>query len=175
MVWHSYMLNPRDFLEDCLRYGKMEFWRTGFPWAAIDSCIENDSLEYSASRKAQEVFEAETQCAWDSLKELPTTTVSCPNCKQRLTCPWTTCDKTFFQPSSETDWEALGDGLADKEFRLVCLSCEIVIYHEALRAQKFRRDLERLFLKDVPMPGTILSIKGKNMQTPMRLGTNVVG
>lgn len=28
-VWHSFMLNPRVFLEDCLRHRKMGSWATG--------------------------------------------------------------------------------------------------------------------------------------------------
>jgi hypothetical protein len=31
MVWHSYVLSPQCFLEDCLRTGKQDFWITGFP------------------------------------------------------------------------------------------------------------------------------------------------
>ena len=159
MVWHSYMLNPRDFLEDCLRHGKMQFWKTGLPWEAIDSCIDNNSLEYCASQQAQGFFEAQTKEAWDSLNDKPTTLVPCPKCKRLLTCPWTTCDRAFFQET--TGLELSDHGLADKQFQLSCQFCRVTINHGVLRTQKFRRDLEQLLLNDVPMPGTILSLNGR--------------
>jgi hypothetical protein len=28
MVWHAYMLNPRTYLEDCVRLGRMDLWNT---------------------------------------------------------------------------------------------------------------------------------------------------
>lgn len=46
MVWHSHMLNPRAFLEDCIRYGKMHFWATEFPLAIINECLSQQNLEY---------------------------------------------------------------------------------------------------------------------------------
>ena len=38
MVWHSHMLNPRAYLEDCLRNGQMHMWRTalcGKRWRTV--------------------------------------------------------------------------------------------------------------------------------------------
>lgn len=40
MVWHSFMLNPRTYLEDCLRFGMMGLWKTGLPWKAVDAVID---------------------------------------------------------------------------------------------------------------------------------------
>ena len=158
MVWHSYMLNPRDFLEDCIRYGKLKFWRTGLPWEAINSRIDNDTLEYSGTVQAQKFFETGSGLAWDSLNDPPNAVVQCPKCKRQLPCPWTTCDESFCFAS--TDGE-LGHGLADKEFELHCDSCKVTINHGVLRTQKFRQDMQKLLLKDIPMPGTILCVSGK--------------
>lgn len=155
------MLNPRDFLEDCLRYGKLQFWKTGLPWAAIDSCIDNDSFEICASQQAQELFEAATKSAWDSLNDKSTILMPCPKCKRQLECPWTTCNNAFFQEADGGFPEVLGHGLADKQFELSCQFCGVIINHGVLRTQKFRRDLEQLLLNDVPMPGTILNVDGK--------------
>ncbi|KAF3483895.1 uncharacterized protein GIQ15_03219 [Arthroderma uncinatum] len=47
MVWHAYMLNPRDVLEDCLRLGKMSFWTSGLPLDVINECIDNTTFEYT--------------------------------------------------------------------------------------------------------------------------------
>ncbi len=158
MVWHSYMLNPRDFLEDCVRYQKMNFWREGLPWAAINDCINNDSFEYVASEKARQLFESETGYAWDSLHDPPNITLDCPGCNRSLSVPWTTC-------SAGSTWTnrfgVTGQGITEKDFVARCASCNVSSDHDLLRAQKFRKDVQRLLLKDVPMPGTILSIEGK--------------
>lgn len=157
MVWHSYMLNPRAFLEDCIRYGKMKFWRTGLPWSAIDSRIDNDTLEYSGTEEAQKFFVTGSGLAWDSLNDPSTVLVQCPKCKSKMSYPWTTCDESFFVGSIRED---LGNGFADKHFELHCDGCKVTVDHGVLRTQKFRKDLQALLLKDVPMPGTILSVNG---------------
>lgn len=166
MVWHSYMLNPRAFLEDCIRYGKIKLWRTGLPWAAIDSRIDNATLEYSGTKLAKEFFEIGSGLAWDSLDDPPNATVPCPKCKRKLPCPWTTCEESFFLGSTGG---ASGYGFADRQFEFQCDSCKVKIDHDVLRSQKFRNDLQKLLLKDIPMPGTILSISGKKTCLRSRL------
>lgn len=162
MVWHAYILNPRDFLEDCLRQGKMKFWRAGLPWAAIDPCINNDTFEYSASEAAMERFEDRTGCKWDSLNDPPNATIECPSCRQRMYVPWTRWDsQEAWRESSpvQLNGELHATGLSDNHFKVHC-QCGIIIDHELLRTQKFRRDMQALRNLDVPMPGTILSDKG---------------
>lgn len=158
MVWHSYMLNPRNFLEDCIRTLKMNFWRTGLPWPVIDSCIDNHSLEYSATERAQQDYENKTGSAWDSLNDSSNVSVGCPKCKRLLECPWTTCGET--QVWGDHGGES-GSGFADKSFSLPCSHCGITIDHEKLRVRKFRNNMQELLLKDTPMPGTILSVHGR--------------
>lgn len=153
------MLNPRAFLEDCLRYGKVKLWRTGLPWAAIDSRIDNETLEYSGTGQAQKFFESGSGLAWDSLNDPPNVAMECPKCKRSSSCPWTTCDESFFL---ESTGGKSGHGFADKDFEFCCDFCKVSIDHGVLRTQKFRRDLKNLLLKDIPMPGTILSLDGKN-------------
>lgn len=159
MVWHSYMLNPRDFLEDCIRHQKMNFWREGLPWAAINDCIDNSSFEYTASDEARHFFETETGYAWDSLCDPPNLSFDCPRCSRSLSVPWTTCTvgSIWTDPSG-----VIGQGFSERKFWAHCVSCNLSVDHDLLRAQKFRRDVQRLLLNDVPMPGTILSINGKN-------------
>ena len=166
------MLNPRAFLEDCIRHGKLKFWRTGLPWAAIDSRIDQDTLEYSGTEKAEKFFENVVGLAWDNLKDSPDVTVQCPavECKRKLSCPWTTCDESFFlkRPSGE-----LGHGFADKQFQLRCDCCYATIDHGVLRTQRFRNDLQQLLLTDTPMPGTILSFNGKKTYHPFTTGIRI--
>lgn len=161
MVWHSYMLNPRDFLEDCIRNLKMKFWRAGIPWLAIDSCMNNETLEYSGTQESQNLFER-TGLAWDNLHDSPHVIFPCPGCKQAVECPWTTC-------GDAASWDSRGcengKGFADKLFVLSCPHCRLAIDHEKLRVNKFRRNMQDLLLNDTPMPGTILSIDGESNPT----------
>ena len=165
MVWHAYMLNPRDFLEDCLRQGKMRFWRTGLPWAVIDPCINNNTFEYSTSDAAMEYFEDRTGYRWDSLNDSPTAIVDCPLCKRNIYVPRTQwiSKRAWTKSSSLEDAELHGElvaaGLSDKNFEVQC-QCGIVIDHELYRTQKFRRDIQALRNMDSPMPGTILTDTG---------------
>ncbi|MCJ1343084.1 hypothetical protein MMC31_001275 [Peltigera leucophlebia] len=82
IVWHSYLLNPRDFLEDCLRYQKTNFWRIGLPLPTIDSCIDG---EYSANEiEAKSIFQTYTSLARDGVSDAPTKALSCPKLKRQL-------------------------------------------------------------------------------------------
>ena len=161
MVWHSYMLNPRDFLEDCIRYQKLNFWNGGLPWALINSCIDNNSFEYSTGDEARHVFESKTGYAWDSLDDSPNLDMECPSCSRPVSVPWTTCtaDSTWTDRSG-----VIGQGFSEKQFLARCHFCNILIDHDLLRAQKFRKDVQRLLLKDIPMPGTILSVEGRESE-----------
>ncbi|SLM39581.1 Protein of unknown function DUF1399 [Lasallia pustulata] len=158
MVWHAYMLNPRNFFEDCIRYGKMHFWVTGMPWEVVDACIDNKSFDYAPSAAARQRFEQSTGLAWDSLHDPPYHTMQCPKCQKSVAMPLTSC-------VSENQWGhrnsgKTGNGFADKHFNEVCRSCNVLLTHDLLRVTKFRRDLQLLLMNDVPMPGTLLSIDG---------------
>ena len=165
MVWHAYMLNPRDFLEDCLRQGKMRFWRAGLPWAVINPCIDNITFEYRTSEAAMERFEDRTGYRWESLNDNPTAAIECPSCRRTLYVPRTKWDSQRAWTASSSHKESglhgelLAAGLADKKFEIQC-QCGIVIDHDSLRTQKFRRDVRALSNLDVPMPGTILDDTG---------------
>ena len=159
MVWHSYMLNPRDFLEDCLRHRKMNFWREGLPWVAINGCIDNETFEYVVSDEARHSFEFQTGYAWDSLHDPPNLSLDCPGCNRSLSVPWTTCTAGLAWIDRSG---VIGHGFAERQFEARCTSCNISIDHDLLRAQKFRKDVQRLLLKDIPMPGTVLTMDGMN-------------
>lgn len=160
MVWHAYMLNPRNFFEDCIRYGKMQFWFTGMPWEAVDACIDEETFDYTPSAAARERFKQCTGLAWDSLDDPPHHTLQCPRCQRSVACPLTSCisEQQWHSPhSGET-----GNGFAEKHFNEACRSCNITLNHDLLKVTKFRRDLQLLLINDVPMPGTFLSIDGRS-------------
>lgn len=163
MVWHAYQLNPRNFLEDCLRLGKMSLWRAGLPWTAIDACIDSESFDFKASHEAVENFESVTGLAWDGWEPLDEAQIKCPNCNRIHSVPWTKwCHKSHWQKTSYSacfNGEINASGFADKAFCLVS-PCGTWIDHELLRLHKFRKDMQALRFHDVPMPGTLLDTQG---------------
>ena len=172
MVWHAYQLNPRDFLEDSMRSGKLRFWRTGFPWPAVNACIDNESFGFSASDIAIRTFEFSTDSRWNSLDDPPFVGIQCARSSQIHSFPWTTWDDeymwaTAWQTQDILVGETLAHGFADQNFSVVC-NCGATYDHDLLKMQKLRRDLEDLKSRDVPMPGTILDTYGTypNFRTP---------
>jgi hypothetical protein len=89
MVWHTHMLNPRDFLEDTIRVGLRDLWTAGMPWSLVNSAIDS-KFNYDAS-KAKDNWEGRTGHAWDSIHDPPEKTIGCPACKVSVSIPWTTC------------------------------------------------------------------------------------
>lgn len=163
MVWHAYQLNPRDFLEDCLRHGKMNFWRNGLPWSAINSCIDNDTFEFRAGSDAAESFRTKTGHQWNSLDDRETAVLQCPLCMKPTPVPWTTWNSpSMWRKGSRgtLEGEHSAVGFADMAFRATCINCKCDIRHDDLKMMKFRKDMLALYKDDVPMPGTILSIDG---------------
>lgn len=163
MVWHAYQLNPRDFFEDCLRFGKMKFWRAGLPWPVINSCINNETFEFTPSNEAVKYFENRTGFSWDSRVDPSEAQIKCHNCNKLHTIPWTKWDsKSSWQMETypkSLKGEHEATGFADKNFSFTS-PCGTWIDHEFLKMQKFRKDMEALRFNDVPMPGTLLDIKG---------------
>lgn len=95
----------------------------------------------------------------------PTATIECPSCRRTLNVPWTRWDsqdiwiKTNFVGALESYGESVAAGFSDKKFEALC-QCGLVIDHELLRLQKFRRDIQALRNLDVPMPGTLMALNG---------------
>ncbi|KAL9635830.1 MAG: hypothetical protein Q9164_003223, partial [Protoblastenia rupestris] len=162
MVWHAYQLNPRDFLEDCVRYGKLNFWRAGFPWDPVNVCIDNDTFEFKATSRAKYNWQASTGFAWDSLQDSSDATIKCPKCKNAVKVPWTglTTERMWRNKGDIPIGEVLGHGFTDKQMSVDCESCHINLRHDDLKLMKFWKDVEGTVFQDYPMPGTILSLRG---------------
>ena len=157
MVWHAHMLNPRAFLEDCIRYGKMSFWATEFPLAIINDCIHDRTLAYDPREAAQERFITTARRSWDNRDDPDTKAVICPRCKSKKDVPWTARSITSLRSS---DAFRTCHGFADKNFNVTCSGCRLRITHEALKVAKFREDLRCLLDYDRPMPGTFYNARG---------------
>lgn len=156
MVWHSHMLNPRSFLENCIRYGKMSLWATGFPWPLINECLDDKTLGYDAGESARNEFESRTGLSWDNLQDPPRKDIKCPNCGKLVHVLWTAGCIGY---QSTTPFENFY-GFADKSFNATCSKCRYIITHDKLRVAKFRRDVQRLLERDSPMPGTFYNLHG---------------
>ncbi|KAB8664805.1 hypothetical protein FH972_026232 [Carpinus fangiana] len=82
MVWHAFMLNPRCYLEDCLRGGMMQFWHRGMPWAAVDAAID-ESGYYDPGPEAQSEFcKMTASSAWTNTSSTVDMKFGwCPSCE----------------------------------------------------------------------------------------------
>lgn len=83
------MLNPRSYLEDCIRFGLHDLWATGMPWAAVNSCIDT-SFNYSPPEAAVANFATKSGHSWKNTDDSMTKQLYCPRCLQSLDIPWTT-------------------------------------------------------------------------------------
>jgi hypothetical protein len=156
MVWHAHSLNPRSFLEDSIRYGKMSTWKTGFPWEVIDHCINNQTMEYKVSDQAQQLFEQKLKLKWNNLLDQPTKEVDCPYCKKVNAVPWT---EAHFGATVDCAFR-FGNGYADNTFEVKCVGCGHIIDHGRLKVAKFRKDLQATLYSDLPMPGSFTNLYG---------------
>jgi hypothetical protein len=171
MVWHAYMLNPRAYLEDCIRSGRLTLWHTPLPWQAIADSIHAVYFTFDAGDEAQRAFEHTTTLPWANLAMPNTTRIKCPACNRSIDAPLTTCTEkadmggvsTYSGLSDRLDRIlASGTGYCDQNFTIDCPSCapQQKIDHKRLRAAKFCNDVKLLVNHTVPMAGTILSRDG---------------
>ena len=158
MVWHAHLLNPRDFLEDCLRYDRIRLWKMGLPLATFNRCIDNETFEYCTDSSAPSQFQSGIGLPWNSLDDNQQAMIRCPNCARPMHVPWTT--SITASAWREPFFGEYGRGLTDPSFETTCCGCQFVITHETLRVHKFQIDCRSLIEKNLPMPGTILNSKG---------------
>ena len=161
MVWHAHLLNPRDFLEDCLRHGRTPFWNTGLPLGLIVSCIDNETFEYQPGSMAATRFLAATGYSWNSLEDSQQLLLQCPKCSHEQSVPWTTLDQPDFWRAHSRE---TGRGFADTRFVMACASCQATTNHDDFSAHQFRLDCRALLRSQIPMPGTLLNIRGTLIQ-----------
>ncbi|KXG46710.1 uncharacterized protein PGRI_039610 [Penicillium griseofulvum] len=156
MVWHAHCLNPRNYLEDCIRYGKISTWATGFPWEVIDRCINNHTMEYTVAEEGQQLFEQKMNLKWNNLHDQPTKKVICPCCQRATSVPWT---DAYFGASLFNAFK-YGNGYADHSFKVECDGCQRIIDHERLKVEKFRKDVAATLYEGLPMPGSFINLYG---------------
>lgn len=158
MVWHSFMLNPRNYLEDCMRFGLRNTWYAGMPWRAINDSI-NDSFYYEATDAARNKWTSGTNRSWSNLDEDSLKLIKCPRCPSLVFIPWTTAS---MPESARHNWDMnyVGQGYAEPDLLVKCSVCSLNITHDILRVAKFKRDAVDLLRSDYPMGGTVVPGKG---------------
>ncbi len=100
MVWHSFMLNPRNYDEDCIRFGLKDLWATGMPWTAVNAAIDT-KFNYIVPEEAKANFTRITRHAWNNAEDSMIKVLHCPRCSQQLDVPWTTCCQSEKTPAKE--------------------------------------------------------------------------
>ncbi|EPE09100.1 alpha-ketoglutarate-dependent sulfonate dioxygenase [Ophiostoma piceae UAMH 11346] len=162
MVLHAHMLNPRDFLEDCMRHGVPGLWAAGFPWALVNECISSGDFAYSVPDATKAQWTAQHSLAWDNIDDSPTKTLACPACQAAVFVPWTTvgadADIRRGYPVYEMAEQLNGTGYGDAGFSLSCPTCTVAITPQVLSVAKFKKDAWDLLQKNIPLPGTVLEL-----------------
>ncbi|KAF5023479.1 hypothetical protein F66182_4479 [Fusarium sp. NRRL 66182] len=156
MVFHSHLLNPYNFFEDCLRKGLRRFWQVGLPWSLVDAAIDG-SFNYNVSDEDKARWVEQTGHQWENSEDPLVKTLKCPvnNCGHEFEVPWTTCG---LDETTKTDARPgfVGFGYGDGKLDARCPSCRTRITRDFLSVAKFCEDANHLVLKRQPMPGTLL-------------------
>ncbi|KAI6749455.1 hypothetical protein HG530_015294 [Fusarium avenaceum] len=156
LVYHSHLLNPQNFLEDCIRRGLRDFWQSGMPWNLVNAAIDG-SFSFNVSDEDKARWVAKTGLQWENTEDPAVKILACPNktCGQRLEVPWTSCGLEETPKSPERPGLS-GSGYGDSKFETRCTKCNTRITKETLSVAKFCRDVDDLIFKSQPMPGTLL-------------------
>lgn len=153
MVWHAHMLNPRDYLEDCIRTGRRDLWNTGMPWKLVNEALDT-SFNYSVSDDTAAIWTAATGRAWDNADDPLNKSFKCPACSSSHEIPWTTCGVR--EDSKQPRPGLVGTGYGDGDFAFTCTKCNTNINRDFLEVAKFVKDVKLVLAKNQPMPGTVL-------------------
>lgn len=155
MVWHAHMLNPRSYLQDCMRCGSKAVWNMGMPWSQLNASISDEDLSYRPCKEKLALGEWErlTSRPWANEDEPMLKKVQCPSCSFFYEVPWTTCGigentNLSFKPGM------VGEGYGDGHFSVKC-TCGATIDMEGLKVARFIEALKALVSEDLPLPGTL--------------------
>ncbi|KAH8689422.1 hypothetical protein BGW36DRAFT_308446 [Talaromyces proteolyticus] len=167
MVWHTFMLNPRAYLEDCFRQARMNLWATPFPWDLINDCItcdDKNSYLYEPGKISRSTWRTQIGRKWDNVHDSLDYNLDCPLCHNKTKVPWTTAHITMLSPGRTHREDYIGfqsaTGYADQSFEVLCSGCNTVLDHDYLPVLKFRKDNRALLKQELPMPGTLYNPNG---------------
>ncbi|KAH0354404.1 hypothetical protein KCU81_g881, partial [Aureobasidium melanogenum] len=185
MVWHSYMLNPMIYLDDCARQGRMRLWHTPFPLQLVANHINDQEYHFSTAKETMVRFKERFHLDWENLDGSDETSIKCHNCGAQNPVPWTTYGLIPNGPEEFPRWAAENQtinlksveskisacqGFADKAFTLGCLKCHSKITHDSLCVAKLHADITLILTEKAVLPGNIVykshglsSADGKSM------------
>lgn len=154
MVWHAHMLNPRSYLEDCMRHGLVGLWNFGMPWHLVNEAIDT-GFSYTVSEDCIAAWENISGRAWNNADDPMTKSLKCPFCAEAHQVQWTTCEQP--EDSQSPSPGLIGEGYGDGGLSYVCFRCGKTINQDLLEVVKFVNDVQALLSNNCPMPGTVLS------------------
>ncbi|KAG9036618.1 hypothetical protein FRB95_008452 [Tulasnella sp. JGI-2019a] len=135
MVWHTYMLSPRTYYEDCICMHRGLQQVGSFPLLQMCATIDAETvLPHPPTEGRSTVFVSNTGEPFEppittSLED--TVPISCPQCSTVLSIPW-------LSPN--------GRGYAQRGFIAHCNvegGCQMVFDREVLGVRKFYEDMEK--------------------------------
>ncbi|KAG8904961.1 hypothetical protein FRB99_000963 [Tulasnella sp. 403] len=138
LVWHAYLLHPRTYYEDGIRYNSTLLRRGSFPLHEVARMFESDDHHVPGSQAQERAYRWEscTGQPWvlstsvnDDDPALATIQIRCPSCQEPLAANWR--DET-------------GAGWAQQGFRTTCSNCGMVVNKEAMGVAKFCDDLYKV-------------------------------
>ncbi|KIO19310.1 hypothetical protein M407DRAFT_56741, partial [Tulasnella calospora MUT 4182] len=119
MVWHTYMLNPKTYYEDCLRKLPGLLKIGSFPLLHLAGSIDQETLlPHPPPESRVAAFSSLTGQPFDpptNTTSEETVTVFCPSCSQANSIPWITYK---------------GDGYAQRGFACACAHCQFEFSRE---------------------------------------------
>ncbi|KAG9012488.1 hypothetical protein FRB94_005805 [Tulasnella sp. JGI-2019a] len=138
MIWHTYMLSPRIYQEDCLRMHPGLRRIGSFPLLQMCSTIDAETLlprppalsrAFAFQSFTGESFDPPTRTVFED-----TVTIYCPSCLKGIGVPWVS---------------HAGNGYAQRGFSTLCDvdgGCNMEFDHETLGVRKFYQDMEKCML-----------------------------
>lgn len=152
MVFHSYMLNPRAFLQDCLRYSMLGVWKAGFPWQYVERHLSPQSLNFEPPQTCTDAYERVYQEQWHNPGHGTTATLTCPGCGHEVS--------TSLLEIYDLDEAGQEKGNLRLPIHATCSDCHQRLTQDSLVMARLRDDLRLLQGRQVPLPGTLLSAEG---------------
>ncbi|KAG8887402.1 hypothetical protein FRB98_009666 [Tulasnella sp. 332] len=138
MVWHTYLLSPRTYFEDCLRMHSGLEKMGSFPLLQMCSTIDVETLLPNPPGESRStLFKSLTGESFDPpTRTTPedAITIHCPSCSKGISTPWLSHG---------------GNGYAQRGFSAICNidgGCHMQFDLETLGVRKFYEDMEKCML-----------------------------
>ena len=153
MVWHSFLLSPRSFYDNCVRNDILSFGMFPLPLKKISESIENATFEYCPSKNLKDRYLEIIRSFTSDSEDLAYDNDNISMFEQSLsiTCPC--CEETILTDVPYTN-EA-STGFSDKKFsqKINYTKCKCkfneLISHEELRKRQLYSDMTN----NKPLPG----------------------